>query len=96
MYHVSAQGVDERMINVHYYYYYRQSNISNPSNFFFLNEHIRIYSFSYFAHFKELSLSVNFSSPFIQLHLPPAPLKHITDVRIEEGSESDLYTKFEG
>ena len=22
MYHVSAQGVDERMINVHYYYYY--------------------------------------------------------------------------
>ena len=25
MYHVSAQGVDERMINVHYYYY-------NPAN----------------------------------------------------------------
>ena len=22
MYHVSAQGVDERMMNVHYYYYY--------------------------------------------------------------------------
>ena len=22
MYHVSAQGVDERMVNVHYYYYY--------------------------------------------------------------------------
>ena len=22
MYHVSDQGVDERMINVHYYYYY--------------------------------------------------------------------------
>ena len=22
MYHVSAQGVDELMINVHYYYYY--------------------------------------------------------------------------
>ena len=22
MYHVSAQGVDKRMINVHYYYYY--------------------------------------------------------------------------
>ena len=22
MYHVSTQGVDERMINVHYYYYY--------------------------------------------------------------------------
>ena len=22
MYHVSAQGVDERIINVHYYYYY--------------------------------------------------------------------------
>ena len=21
MYHVSAEGVDERMINVHYYYY---------------------------------------------------------------------------
>ena len=25
MYHVSAQGVDERMINVHYYYYYYYS-----------------------------------------------------------------------
>ena len=24
MYHVSAQGVDERMINVHYYYYYKE------------------------------------------------------------------------
>ena len=24
MYHVSAQGVDERMINVHYYDYYMQ------------------------------------------------------------------------
>ena len=22
MYHVSAQGIDERMINAHYYYYY--------------------------------------------------------------------------
>ena len=22
MHHVTAQGVDERMINVHYYYYY--------------------------------------------------------------------------
>ena len=22
MYHVSAQGVDERMLNVHYHYYY--------------------------------------------------------------------------
>ena len=22
MYHVSAQGIDERMINVHYYYYH--------------------------------------------------------------------------
>ena len=22
MYHVSDQGVDERMLNVHYYYYY--------------------------------------------------------------------------
>ena len=25
MYHVSAQGVDERMINVHYYYYYKET-----------------------------------------------------------------------
>ena len=25
MYHVSAQGIDERMINVHYYYYYLKS-----------------------------------------------------------------------
>ena len=27
MYHVSAQGVDERMINVHYYYYYTAGRI---------------------------------------------------------------------
>ena len=24
MYHVSAQGIDERMINVHYYYYLKR------------------------------------------------------------------------
>ena len=28
MYHVSAQGVDERMINVHYYYYYYEMQAS--------------------------------------------------------------------
>ena len=28
MYHVSAQGVDERMINVHYYYQYQADIIS--------------------------------------------------------------------
>ena len=27
MYHVSAQGVDERMINVQYYYYYQVTNL---------------------------------------------------------------------
>ena len=27
MYHVSTQGVDERMINVHYYYYYYRIKI---------------------------------------------------------------------
>ena len=26
MYHVSAQGIDERMINAHYYYYYKVSS----------------------------------------------------------------------
>ena len=26
MYHVSTQGIDERMINVHYYYYYYAHN----------------------------------------------------------------------
>ena len=25
MYHVSAQGVDERMINIHYYYYQKNA-----------------------------------------------------------------------
>ena len=28
MYHVGAQGVDELMINVHYYFYYLQSALS--------------------------------------------------------------------
>ena len=39
MYHVSAQGVDERMINVHYYYYYyKMLNNSNAHQLFiFLN-----------------------------------------------------------
>ena len=33
MYHVSAQGVDERMINVHYYYYYyKYDNNNNDDN----------------------------------------------------------------
>ena len=27
MYHVSAQGVDERMINVYYYYYYLRLSV---------------------------------------------------------------------
>ena len=32
MYHVSAQGIDERMINVHYYYWARgQNGIGNES-----------------------------------------------------------------
>ena len=31
MYHVSAQGVDERMINIHYYYYnYRRPHLPAP------------------------------------------------------------------
>ena len=34
MYHVSAQGVDERMIDVHYYYYYyvRDANVHPIKN----------------------------------------------------------------
>ena len=30
MYHVSAQGVDERMINVQYYYYYKVFGVWIP------------------------------------------------------------------
>ena len=30
MYHVSAQGVDERMINVHYYYYFQKFKLQQP------------------------------------------------------------------
>ena len=33
MYHVSAQGIDERMINVHYYYY-NMATVSKRSNLF--------------------------------------------------------------
>ena len=32
MYHVSAQGVDERMINGHYYYYYWPGKESSFKN----------------------------------------------------------------
>ena len=31
MYHVSTQGVDERIINVHYYYYYSHSDCPEES-----------------------------------------------------------------
>ena len=31
MYHVSAQGVDERMINVHYYYYLPCHRVATPA-----------------------------------------------------------------
>ena len=31
MYHVSAQGVDERMINVYYYYYYDYVSINEST-----------------------------------------------------------------
>ena len=38
MYHVSAQGIDERMINVHYYYNYRvmpkNATHKNATNFY--------------------------------------------------------------
>ena len=33
MYHVSAQGVDKRMINVHYYYYYYDTEILKSGSF---------------------------------------------------------------
>ena len=31
MYHVSAQGVDERMINIHYYYYLEEHVVQPES-----------------------------------------------------------------
>ena len=34
MYHVSAQGVDERIINVHYYYYLLVSQKTTQRHFF--------------------------------------------------------------
>ena len=38
MYHVSAQGIDERMINVHYYYYYFEvPNWFKFSNYGYIN-----------------------------------------------------------
>ena len=33
MYHVSDEGVDERMINVHYYYYYLVSVTRQNTDF---------------------------------------------------------------
>ena len=39
MYHVSAQGVDERMINVHYYYYNKYSSSPVRSMFGELTVH---------------------------------------------------------
>ena len=32
MYHVSTQGVDEHMINVHYYYYYEFEYLLKKAN----------------------------------------------------------------
>ena len=33
MYHVSVQGVDERMINVYYYYYYYYYKLAGYTHF---------------------------------------------------------------
>ena len=38
MYRVSAQGVDERMINVHYYYYYMYSTVKKITEFVNFND----------------------------------------------------------
>ena len=43
MYHVSAQGVDERMINVHYYYYYLSIVCAYTFFCFFLYGALRIW-----------------------------------------------------
>ena len=38
MYHVSAQGIDERMINVHYYYYVTTTTLNSVYNLAFESE----------------------------------------------------------
>ena len=49
MYHVSAQGVDERMINVHYYYSIRIINLSKHE-FLVYFSHTPSASFSFTTH----------------------------------------------
>ena len=43
MYHVSAQGIDERMINVHYYYYGAVLSLTAKTSVWYLlvNKHQR-------------------------------------------------------
>ena len=48
MYHVSAQGVDEHMINVHYYYYDTWQNFSEAEFHIFLCTMIEIIIIYYF------------------------------------------------
>ena len=48
MYHVSAQGIDERMINVHYYYNYRVNFslcLIIPQSFQFVGQIVRLSCF---------------------------------------------------
>ena len=51
MYHVCAQGVDERMLNVHYYYYYLKL-------FCFLNKKINVWLYNDYFYFYDLFIRV--------------------------------------
>ena len=42
MYHVSAQGVNECMINVHYYYYYKEVQLVCKSHIVCLSDFMAI------------------------------------------------------
>ena len=39
MYHLSAQGIDERMINVHYYYYYYYYGVNGSKSHCYIAQH---------------------------------------------------------
>ena len=51
MYHVSAQGIDERMINVHYYYFHfvplQMSSMNDPIGHTFLALNLNIIGHSH-------------------------------------------------
>ena len=56
MYHVSAQGVNQCMINVHYYYYYKEVQLVCKSHIVCLSDFMAIWVYHVFGFYQDDTL----------------------------------------